>query len=115
MSSVALNADFNLRSSCLSARAQAAAMRKKRAGHPGRFSVLVVDKSAPPAVTARLPRMCGICGVVAAERERGPDREAVARMSGRLVHRGPDDEGLFCDGPAAPEAPRVSVIYLPLG
>jgi asparagine synthase (glutamine-hydrolysing) len=59
--------------------------------------------------------MCGICGVVAAERERGPDREAVARMSGRLVHRGPDDEGLFCEGPAALAARRLSIIDLAHG
>ena len=59
--------------------------------------------------------MCGICGVVAAERERGPDREAVARMSGRLVHRGPDDEGLFCEGLAALAARRLSIIDLAHG
>jgi asparagine synthase (glutamine-hydrolysing) len=59
--------------------------------------------------------MCGICGVVAAERERGPDREAVARMSGRLVHRGPDDEGLFCEGAAALAARRLSIIDLAHG
>src|SRR3954454_11944062 len=59
--------------------------------------------------------MCGICGVVAAERERGPDREAVARMSGRLVHRGPDDEGLFQDGPVALAARRLSIIDLAHG
>jgi asparagine synthase (glutamine-hydrolysing) len=59
--------------------------------------------------------MCGICGVVAAERERGPDREAVARMSGRLVHRGPDDEGLFCEGPVALAARRLSIIDLAHG
>src|SRR4051794_3524837 len=56
--------------------------------------------------------MCGICGAVAAERKRGPDREAVARMSGRLVHRGPDDEGLFCEGPVALAARRLSIIDL---
>src|SRR3954454_12323955 len=56
--------------------------------------------------------MCGICGVVAAERERGPDREAVARMSGRLVHRGPDDDGLFSEGPVALAARRLSIIDL---
>jgi len=59
--------------------------------------------------------MCGICGVVAAERERGADREAVARMSGRLVHRGPDDEGLFCEGPVALAARRLSIIDLAHG
>ncbi|HET7454337.1 MAG TPA: asparagine synthase (glutamine-hydrolyzing) [Solirubrobacterales bacterium] len=56
--------------------------------------------------------MCGICGLVAGERERGPDREAVARMSGRLVHRGPDDDGLFCEGQVALAARRLSIIDL---
>jgi len=36
-------------------------------------------------------------------------------MSGRLVHRGPDDEGLFCEGPAALAARRLSIIDLAHG
>jgi asparagine synthase (glutamine-hydrolysing) len=56
--------------------------------------------------------MCGICGLVAAEREGAPDLEAVARMSGRLVHRGPDDDGVFCEGPVALAARRLSIIDL---
>jgi len=56
--------------------------------------------------------MCGICGLVAGERERAPDLEVVARMSGRLVHRGPDDDGLFHEGPVALAARRLSIIDL---
>jgi asparagine synthase (glutamine-hydrolysing) len=56
--------------------------------------------------------MCGICGLVAGEREGHPDLEAVARMSGRLVHRGPDDDGLFCEGPVVLAARRLSIIDL---
>src|SRR4051794_21635797 len=56
--------------------------------------------------------MCGICGLVAGERERAPDLAAVARMSGRLVHRGPDDDGLFSEGPVALAARRLSIIDL---
>ncbi|HEU5252291.1 MAG TPA: asparagine synthase (glutamine-hydrolyzing) [Solirubrobacterales bacterium] len=59
--------------------------------------------------------MCGICGVVAAEREGAPDLEAVARMSERLVHRGPDDDGLFHEGPVALAARRLSIIDLAHG
>jgi asparagine synthase (glutamine-hydrolysing) len=59
--------------------------------------------------------MCGICGVVAAEREGAPDLEAVARMSARLVHRGPDDDGLFHEGPVALAARRLSIIDLDHG
>jgi len=36
-------------------------------------------------------------------------------MSGRLVHRGPDDHGLFCEGPAALAARRLSIIDLAHG
>ena len=56
--------------------------------------------------------MCGICGLVAAEREGAPDLEAVERMSARLVHRGPDDDGLFHEGPVALAARRLSIIDL---
>src|SRR5215212_1901367 len=59
--------------------------------------------------------MCGICGVVAAERDGAPDREVIARMSGRLVHRGPDDDGLFHEGPVALAARRLSIIDLAHG
>jgi asparagine synthase (glutamine-hydrolysing) len=59
--------------------------------------------------------MCGICGVVAAEREGAPDLEAVARMSGHLVHRGPDDDGLFNEGRVALAARRLSIIDLDHG
>ncbi|MGN6257597.1 MAG: asparagine synthase (glutamine-hydrolyzing) [Solirubrobacterales bacterium] len=57
--------------------------------------------------------MCGICGLVSAER--APDIDAVGRMSGRLVHRGPDDDGLFCEGVAALAARRLSIIDLAHG
>ncbi len=57
--------------------------------------------------------MCGICGLVAGER--APDIDAVKRMSGRLVHRGPDDDGLFHEGPAVLAARRLSIIDLAHG
>jgi len=57
--------------------------------------------------------MCGICGLVSAAGT--PDVEAVARMSARLVHRGPDDDGLFCEGQAALAARRLSIIDLARG
>ena len=59
--------------------------------------------------------MCGICGVVCAERNGAPDLEAVGRMSARLVHRGPDDDGLFHRGPVALAARRLSIIDLDHG
>jgi asparagine synthase (glutamine-hydrolysing) len=57
--------------------------------------------------------MCGICGLVAGEG--APDIDAVARMSGRLVHRGPDDDGIFREGPVALAARRLSIIDLAHG
>jgi asparagine synthase (glutamine-hydrolysing) len=59
--------------------------------------------------------MCGICGLVAGEREGAPDLEAVARMSARIAHRGPDDDGLFHAGPVALAARRLSIIDLAHG
>ncbi|HEY5941446.1 MAG TPA: asparagine synthase (glutamine-hydrolyzing) [Solirubrobacterales bacterium] len=57
--------------------------------------------------------MCGICGIVSASG--APDLEAVARMNGRLVHRGPDDEGIFHEGEVALAARRLSIIDLDHG
>jgi asparagine synthase (glutamine-hydrolysing) len=59
--------------------------------------------------------MCGICGVVCAERSGAPDLEAVARMSRRLSHRGPDSDGLFHRGPVVLAARRLSIIDLDHG
>ncbi|HEU4393481.1 MAG TPA: asparagine synthase (glutamine-hydrolyzing) [Solirubrobacterales bacterium] len=57
--------------------------------------------------------MCGICGIVSSDG--APDLEAVARMSATLVHRGPDDDGLFHRGPVALAARRLSIIDLDHG
>jgi asparagine synthase (glutamine-hydrolysing) len=59
--------------------------------------------------------MCGICGVVAGPGEGAPDLDVVARMNARLVHRGPDDDGLFHAGPVALAARRLSIIDLDHG
>jgi asparagine synthase (glutamine-hydrolysing) len=56
--------------------------------------------------------MCGICGIVAGEREGPPDPEIVARMAARLIPRGPDDEGSYDDGQVALAARRLSIIDL---
>src|SRR6185312_9359394 len=57
--------------------------------------------------------MCGICGIVSSSG--ASDLEAVARMSAKLVHRGPDDDGLFSRGPVALAARRLSIIDLDHG
>src|SRR2546425_13194074 len=53
--------------------------------------------------------MCGIAGCLSLNGKR-PDPERLARMVGTLRHRGPDDHGLFIDGPAALGAARLSII-----
>ena len=57
--------------------------------------------------------MCGIAGI--ASSDGSPDLGAVERMSATLVHRGPDDEGLFHRGPVALAARRLSIIDLAHG
>jgi asparagine synthase (glutamine-hydrolysing) len=57
--------------------------------------------------------MCGICGIAGAGR--AADLEAVARMSRRLVHRGPDSDGLFHADGVALAARRLSIIDLEHG
>src|SRR5215211_8992940 len=57
--------------------------------------------------------MCGICGIVSAS---GPaDSERLARMSSKLVHRGPDSHGTYVDGPVALAARRLAIIDLATG
>src|SRR5512133_3910647 len=57
--------------------------------------------------------MCGICGIVSADGPVDPDR--LARMSSKLVHRGPDSDGVFVDGPAGLAARRLAIIDLATG
>jgi asparagine synthase (glutamine-hydrolysing) len=57
--------------------------------------------------------VCGICGIVAADGPADPGR--LARMSSKLVHRGPDSDGTFVDGPAALAARRLAIIDLATG
>lgn len=59
--------------------------------------------------------MCGICGIASSEHGTAPDPEVVARMNRRLVHRGPDSDGLFEGGAAILAARRLSIIDLDRG
>jgi asparagine synthase (glutamine-hydrolysing) len=54
--------------------------------------------------------MCGICGIVSASGSVDPER--LAQMSAKLVHRGPDSDGTFLDGPVGLAARRLSIIDL---
>jgi asparagine synthase (glutamine-hydrolysing) len=57
--------------------------------------------------------MCGICGIVSASGPADPDR--LARMSAKLLHRGPDSDGTFVEGPVALAARRLAIIDLETG
>ena len=54
--------------------------------------------------------MCGIAGVFAYGDTAPPDFPLIHRMTGTLVHRGPDDEGYRVRGPMALGHRRLSII-----
>ena len=55
--------------------------------------------------------MCGLCGELRLDGGR-PDLEAIARMTRRLDHRGPDHEGSYSDGPLGFGHRRLAIIDL---
>jgi asparagine synthase (glutamine-hydrolysing) len=59
--------------------------------------------------------MCGIAGIVGAESGFLADAAEVHRMCQTIVHRGPDDEGIYAEGPAALGMRRLSIIDLSTG
>ncbi|WP_226660428.1 XrtA/PEP-CTERM system amidotransferase [Alteriqipengyuania lutimaris] len=54
--------------------------------------------------------MCGIAGLFAREAHAQVDRDLLARMRDRMVHRGPDGAGLWCDDGIGLVHRRLSVI-----
>ena len=54
--------------------------------------------------------MCGICGLIHVDPNAAVDRSALASMSGAMVHRGPDDEGIVTLPGAGLAARRLSII-----
>lgn len=57
--------------------------------------------------------MCGIAGVFC-EGDVADERN-LSRMKNSLVHRGPDGEGIYCDGPVGLAHRRLSIIDLSTG
>ncbi len=55
--------------------------------------------------------MCGICGEIRTDGE-SADVAAVTRMTGAMVSRGPDSDGVFAHGPIALGHRRLSIIDL---
>src|SRR3954447_16261418 len=58
--------------------------------------------------------MCGISGMLALDGG-AVDERAVRAMADALVHRGPDSEGMFVDGPVGLAAQRLAIIDLARG
>jgi asparagine synthase (glutamine-hydrolysing) len=56
--------------------------------------------------------MCGICGQFNFIRNEPVEAATIRRMSGTIVHRGPDDEGYFISGPVGLGFRRLSIIDL---
>lgn len=55
--------------------------------------------------------MCGVAGIVSlGAAVPPPSREALIRMAGALVHRGPDEQGLYRDARAGLAHARLSII-----
>ncbi|HEU4509186.1 MAG TPA: asparagine synthase (glutamine-hydrolyzing) [Pyrinomonadaceae bacterium] len=59
--------------------------------------------------------MCGVVGFFDTSSERKPDRALLTRMTGTLVHRGPDSAGYFVDDFVALGFRRLSIIDLESG
>ncbi len=57
--------------------------------------------------------MCGICGIYNLSNQPF-DPGLVQRMAAVLRHRGPDDQGVYCDGPIALGMARLAIIDLSL-
>lgn len=56
--------------------------------------------------------MCGIHGIVSLRDDVHPDPEVLSRMGRVTTHRGPNDEGIYTDGPVALGMRRLSIIDL---
>ncbi len=59
--------------------------------------------------------MCGIAGIVAADRLHADDRDRLTRMRDVLAHRGPDDAGVFADDRALLGHRRLSIVDVAAG
>jgi asparagine synthase (glutamine-hydrolysing) len=54
--------------------------------------------------------MCGIAGIVSSDSERRVNTAQVRRMCAEIVYRGPDDEGIYTNGPVGLGMRRLSII-----
>ncbi|MGH9454824.1 MAG: asparagine synthase (glutamine-hydrolyzing), partial [Terriglobia bacterium] len=56
--------------------------------------------------------MCGIAGIVETNPDARVEATTVHRMCQTIIHRGPDDEGIFTQGPVGLGMRRLSIIDL---
>jgi asparagine synthase (glutamine-hydrolysing) len=56
--------------------------------------------------------MCGICGKYSAN---GVHEEELKNMMNAIIHRGPDDQGIYINGSIALGSQRLSIIDLESG
>jgi asparagine synthase (glutamine-hydrolysing) len=59
--------------------------------------------------------MCGICGIFHRDRARRVERDTLAEMNQRIVHRGPDDDGFFVESNVGLAMRRLSIIDIQTG
>ncbi len=59
--------------------------------------------------------MCGICGYIHFDRTKAADESVLKAMTDTMVHRGPDDSGLFVGANAALGHRRLAIIDLKTG
>src|SRR5258706_8384230 len=55
--------------------------------------------------------MCGFVGIVQ-QNGRKPEADVLSKMTSTLIHRGPDDHGVWTEGPVALGHRRLSIIDL---
>ncbi len=56
--------------------------------------------------------MCGICGIVNADRVQPIDKDVLLKMTRIMAHRGPDDQGIYIDQHVGLGSRRLSIIDL---
>jgi asparagine synthase (glutamine-hydrolysing) len=59
--------------------------------------------------------MCGICGILHLDSNRGVDPDVLESMNGRIWHRGPDDSGTFVERNIGLAMRRLSIVDLKSG
>jgi hypothetical protein len=73
-------------------------------------SLAIRGRLAAPENISGGRRMCAICGILNFNHSDRVDRTMEEKMTRRLIHRDPDDEGFFAEGQAGLGFRRLSII-----